>query len=726
MSPGAPPKKKRFSMKSSRRFRPAVIGLAALCGAAALAPARARAAAASGLEAIVVTATRIDASAYDVPASISSVSGAELLNDSLGVNLSDNIAFVPGLLARNGYDYAQDQQISIRGIGADSPFGVRGVRIYMDGIPQTGPDGQGQISEFNLGSAARVEVLRGPFSALYGNSSGGVIQIFTAPGTAPGRIRADLGYGSFGTVRAGVDAEDASGPLHYNVDFTHFSFAGFRPQQSARSESFNGKVDYTPSSLDTLTLVANVLSRPDSQDPQGLSAAEFAADPWQTDPASLAFDTRKSLDQQEVGLVNRLKLSDTQSIRVMGYYGHRAVLQFLSIPVGPQKAPTSSGGVIDLDRQFGGADARWSYEGTLAGRAFSWVAGASYDTQNELRRGYDNFSGATLGVVGALRRNENDIARDIDEYTQGSWELLPRWTLTVGVRHSEVRFISEDRFITAKSGNDSGSVTYTATSPVAGVLFAARPWLHLYASYGQGFQTPLGSELAYRPDASPGLNFALRPSRSDNGELGAKFLLGRRLSAEITGFETLTHDEIVVDTSLGGRSTYQNAGRTRRDGVEASLDYRLARQWRLQLAYTYVDAVYLDAYRTCATAPCAKPTVAVAAGNRLPGVPLDDGYARLTFGHDTGWQASVSDQYISRIAVNDPNSAYAPAYSLLDFTGGYGARLRSMRLRVFMRLDNVLDRHYVSAIIADNANGKYYYPGPGFNVFAGFVASVVP
>ncbi|MDA8347535.1 MAG: TonB-dependent receptor plug domain-containing protein, partial [Pseudomonadota bacterium] len=202
----------------------------------------ARAAPAQRLNDIVVTATRIAMPAFDVPASISSISGAQLRDDSLGINLAEGVRSVAGLLVRNQYDYAQDQQVSIRGIGAGSAFGVRGVRIYQDGIPQSGPDGQGQVSQFNLGSAQRVEVLEGPFSALYGNSSGGVIQIFTASGKAPGTLRFDLGFGSFGAVRAGIDASDALGKLRYNFDFTHFSWQGFRPQQKARSESFNGKV----------------------------------------------------------------------------------------------------------------------------------------------------------------------------------------------------------------------------------------------------------------------------------------------------------------------------------------------------------------------------------------------------------------------------------------------------------------------------------------------------
>jgi iron complex outermembrane receptor protein len=706
-----------------QRFEGVVAAFAVLCGASGLCGGRARAAETPPLQDIVITATRVAMPAFDVPASISDVPAAELRRDSLGINLADDIGFVPGLLARNRNNYAQDQQISIRGIGANSTFGVRGVRIYQDGIPQTGPDGQGQVSQFNLDSAQRIEVLRGPFSALYGNSSGGVIQIFTADGTAPGEVRTDVGYGSFGTFRAGVDASNASGPFAYNLDFTHFFFEGYRPHQSARSESFNGKVDYTFGAHRKLTFIANVLSRPDANDPQGLTAAELAANPDQTDPASLQFNTRKSLQQQEGGLVLDLGLTRRQSLRLMGYFGHRSVLQFLSIPVGAQKAPTSSGGVIDLDRQFGGADARWTWQGPLAGRPLSWVAGMSYDTQNELRRGYDNFIGGTLGVLGALRRNENDIARNIDEYTQASWEFVPRWTLTAGIRHSEVRFLSQDHFITPANGSDSGGITYTATSPVAGLLFAARPWLHLYASYGQGFQTPIAAELAYRPDGAAGLNFGLRPARSVNSEIGAKLLVSRTLRAGIAAFDTLTRNEIVVATNAGGRSTYQNAGRTRRSGAEASLDYRFTGSWRAQLAYTYIAALYVDAYLTCAGTPCARPNQLIASGNRLPGVPHNDAYARVEWGRPLGWRASLTGQYISAIAVNDANTEFAAAYPVLDAAGGYARDFGATRLSLFLRLNNLLDRRYVGSVIVDDGNGRYFEPAPGLNVFAGFTAA---
>ena len=668
---------------------------------------------------MTVTATRIASASFDVPAAITSVPAQQLQDAALGINLADDIATVPGLLARNRNNYAQDQQISIRGIGANSTFGIRGVRIYQDGIPQTGADGQGQVSQFNLDSAARVEVLRGPFSALYGNSSGGVIQIFTAEGVQPDQLRTADAYGSFGVWRAGLDASGADGRFSYNADFTHFSVDGYRPQSSADNESFNSRLGFSPGEHDHLALIVNIVSRPDAQDALGLTPMQFAANPYQAAPAALLFNTRKSLQQQQAGLTWNLDLSDTQSLAFMGYYGHRSVLQFLSIPVAVQAPPTSSGGVVDLDRDFGGGDARWAWQSELAGRPFSLVAGLSYDRQNELRRGYNNYIGTALGVQGEERRNENDITYDIDEYTQATWEVAPRWSLMAGVRHSDVNFSVEDHFITSVNGDDSGSATYSAGTPVAGVVFKVNPSLNLYASYGRGFQTPLGSELAYRPDGSAGPNFDLQPARSVNTEVGAKLALRPQLTAEAALFQTLTQNEIVVDTNLGGRSTYQNSGRTRRRGAEAALDWHFADPWHLQLAYTYVDASYRDAYLTCTAAPCSVPSVLVPAGSRLPGVPKNDAFATLHYGHEAGMQYALDAQLVSTVAVNDVNSVFAAGYALFGVSAGWAAPFSSGRWNVFVRLNNLFNRRYVGSVIVDDSNSRYFESAAPFNVLLG-------
>jgi len=672
----------------------------------------------TSLDTVTVTATRVAMPSYDIPAAISTVSGAQLRNDALGVNLADDLATVPGLLARNRNNYAQDQQVSIRGFGANSTFGIRGVRVYQDGIPASGPDGQGQVSQFNLDSAGHVEILRGPFSALYGNSSGGVIQIFTADGSGPAQLRTGVVYGSFGTLRGGANFSGSEGPLAYNLDLTHFSIDGFRSHSSAKSDSFNAKVGYALNDTNHLTLVTNVIERPDALDPLGLTRAELNADPESTDPAAGLYKTRKSLQQQTGGLIYDLDITDQQALHVLGYLGHRIVQQFLSIPPSAQAAAGSSGGVVDLNRNFGGADARWSWNGTLADQPMTFVVGSSYDRQNERRRGYNNFIGSDYGVQGALRRNENDIVDDIDEYAQGTWDFAPRWSLMAGVRHSDVQFHVNDHFNPPGHPN---SVAYGATSPVAGLTFKALSWLHLYASYGQGFQTPLGSELAYRPDGTAGLNFGLQPARNISTELGAKLEITPNLTAEAAVFHALTHHEIVVDTNIGGRSTYQNSSRSRRQGVEFSEDYRFAPQWHAQFAYTWLEANYVDAYLTCVAAPCARPTALVAAGNRLPGVPKNNAFAALRWGEELGLHAAVNAQYSSNVMANDLNlnTALAPGYTIFGADAGYGFDSRHYRVNGFIRVNNLLNRHYVGSVIVDDSNSRYFEPGPGFDALVG-------
>jgi iron complex outermembrane receptor protein len=682
------------------------------------------------LREVVITATRTEADAFNLPAAISSVSAEQLRNDALGVNLSDDVATVPGLLARNRNNYAQDQQISIRGIGANSAFGIRGVRVYQDGIPATGPDGQGQVSQFNLDSASRVEILRGPFSALYGNSSGGVIQLVTANGNGPLQLRTAVAYGSFDNFRTSINAMGSAGDFGYNLDYSHFQVDGFRDHSSAKNDSFNSKLNYSFNESNRLALVTNVISRPDAQDPLGLTPQEFAADPESTDSAATRFNTRKSLQQQQGGLIYDLDINEAQSVRVLGYYGHRIVQQFLSIPANTQAAPLSAGGVVDLNRDYGGADARWAWKGDLAGGPMTWVVGLSYDRQNELRRGYNNFIGSEMGVQGTLRRNENNIVKDLDEYLQGTWDFAPLWSAMIGVRRSDVKFDSEDHYIVGPNGDDSGSVKYGATSPVGGLVFKPLDWLRAYASFGQGFQTPLGSELAYRPDGGAGLNFDLQPARSNNTELGVKVDIDPDITAEFAVFQTQTRDEIVVATNVGGRSTYQNAGRTRRRGAEYSLNYRIAPKLRFQVAYTYVDAYYSDAYETCTAAPCTAPTpknptavdtrTLVAAGNLLPGVPKHNVYSALRWGEDLGWHGSVNGQYVSAVPVNDVNNAFAPAYAVMGLDGGYGVELNQFKVSTFLRINNLLNRRYVGSVIVDDGNNRFFEPGPGFNVLGGF------
>ncbi len=693
---------------------PRTLPPAVLCGllAASAAPARAADAPAvpTLLPAVQVDAARVrGVDDFELPAAFTTVDLDGEANGR-GAQVAEALNGIPGVVARDRQNYAQDTQLSIRGFGARSTFGVRGVRLLVDGIPATMPDGQGQLSHFNLLGAERVEVLRGPFSALYGNSSGGVLQLWSADGQVgdPWRLRAT--YGSHGTVSTGVQLRGQQGIVHYNVAANHFDTDGYRDHSRARRESVNAKFGLDLAPGRRLDLVLNTLNAPDAQDPLGLTRAQYQANPRQATAVATQYDTRKSVRQAQVGAI-LTQAFDTQTLRLMAYAGQRSVEQFLAVPVTVQANPLHAGGVIDLDSDYGGADARWAWHGDLLGRPLEVTVGANADRQRQHRTGYENFVGTTLGVKGALRRDQRDRVENVDQFAQAWWQWSERWSALVGVRHSDVRFRSDDHYIVGRNPDDSGRRDYGATTPVAGVVFKAGDDLRLYASAGRGFETPTFNELGYRADGAAGLALDLAAARSDNLELGAKGRARSGAAWELALFRADTDDELAVASNTNGRSTYRNIGATRRQGVEASWTRPLGASQQLQLAYTFVDTTVRDGYLTCASSGCATPDTPVAPGARLPGVPRQQLFARWQW-QPRQWQFAAETVASAATVVNDLATDSAPGYTVFNLEAARRWQTGHGTLRTFARIDNLLDRAYIGSVIVNDGNGRYYEPGP--------------
>lgn len=664
---------------------------------------------------IVVTPTRIPEPAFDIPASVSLVPLGVITADTPGINASEYLSDVPGVLARDRQNYAQDEQISIRGFGSRSTFGVRGVRLYTDGIPATMPDGQGQVSNFDFAAAERIEVLRGPFSALYGNSSGGVIAIFTADGRDPPELLASLDSGSFDSRLLDLGARGRYGSMGYNFDLSDFRTDGFRDHSRAERVNGNAKLDFTLGRGGKFTVLLNTVSLPEAQDPQGLTWQQFLADPAQAAPSALTYNTRKSVHQTQAGAVYDQAPGAHQSLRFMVYNGQRTVQQFLSVPVVTEANPLSSGGVVDLATIYGGGDLRWSWKGTLAGEPLDFTAGLAYDWENQHRLGYNNFVGNTLGVVGALRRNEQDDVYNFDQYAQASWKFSPRWSFMLGARHSVVRFRSADQYFTAQNPDDSGRVNYGSTNPVAGLMYdVSRHW-HLYAAYGEGFETPTFSELGYRPDGESGLNFALQPARSRNAEFGSKWNLADGARLDLALFNAATRDEIAVLSSAGGRTIYQNIGRSERRGAELGLHLPLAKAWHIELAYTYLQARFLDAFSTCAT----PATCTIPADTGMPGVPRNLLHVGLGWQGSSGWHAGLSVDAAGPVTANDAGALRAPGYMITGINAGYVVDTARYEFAPYLRVSNLLGQRYIGSVIVNQASGGSFEPAPGRNFWIG-------
>jgi len=670
------------------------------------------------LEQVQVSASRTPHAPREVAAAVSIVPIRNHARDTLGATVAEHLVGVPGVLARSRQNFAQDEQLSIRGFGTRASFGIRGVRLYVDGIPATTPDGQGQLSHFPLMDAARIEVLRGPFSALYGNAAGGVVQLFTVDGTTPREIGASVAGGSFGSRRVSVELRDAQGDIAYVAGLNHFAGDGYRKHSRAERTLFHGKATLTRGAT-RLTLVANALAAPNAQDPLGLDRAQFAADPQQAIEAARRFNTRKSVTQHQLGATLAHDFTPDTQLQVMAYAGQRDITQFLAIPVAVQANPLHGGGVIDLSSPYAGLDARWTRRFALTNGELEVVAGLNLERQRQDRRGYENFVGDQLGVRGALRLSQADEVRAIDPYAQLHWRPAPDWTLMLGARHSDIRFQSHDRYVTAGNPDDSGRVRYRATSPVAGVSWTPAPQWQWFAARGRGFETPTFNELAYRSDGGSGPNFALQPARTRSGETGVRFRSGEA-SAELVLFRADTRDELAVATSRGGRTTFQNAGTARRQGVEWAGRVPLGAQLRGEWALTWLDASYREAFLACATTPCAVPDTVVARGTRIPGVPHSSAYVALQLGGARGWHARVEAQHIGAVPVNLFDDERASSYTVVGVSSGYGLRTTSGEGRVFVAIGNLFDRRYVGSVIVNESNRRYYEPAPGRTLQAGF------
>ncbi|HBT3290332.1 TPA: TonB-dependent receptor [Klebsiella aerogenes] len=660
---------------------------------------------------MVVTATPTAVSELDTPAAVSVVNGDDMRQAAPRINLSESLGAVPGLQVQNRQNYAQDLQLSIRGFGSRSTYGVRGLRLYVDGIPATMPDGQGQTSNIDIGSIDSLEVLRGPFSALYGNSSGGVINVNTQTGSQPPTIEASSYYGSFGTWHYGLKATGAvgdgtqAGDVDYTVSTNRFTTHGSRDHSGARKNLANAKLGVRINDVSKLTLLFNSVDIK-ANDPGGLTYDEWRNNPQQS-PRGDQYNTRKTVKQTQAGLRYERQLSQQDDLSVMMYAGERETTQYQSIPVAAQDNPSNSGGVIDLTRHYQGIDTRWTHRGELL-VPVTFTTGLNYENMSEQRKGYENFvvtnDGVQLGEKGNLRRNERNLMWNVDPYLQTQWQLTDKLTFDAGVRYSSVWFDSNDHYVTEDNPDSSDSTSYHKWLPAGSLKYAVTEAWNVYLSAGRGFETPTITELSYRSKNIAGLNLGLKPATNDTVEIGSKLRVANGLLTAAL-FQTDTDNEIVADDSAGGRTSYKNAGKTRRQGVELGLDQQFGDSWKLKVAWTWLDATYRT--NVCDSSDCN--------GNRIPGIARNMGYASFGYQPEQGWYAGSDIRYMGDIMANDANTAKAPSWTVVGLTTGYKWSYGKMDMDLFGRVDNLFDRTYVGSLIVNESKGRYFEPAPGRN-----------
>ncbi|TPR61195.1 TonB-dependent receptor family protein [Acinetobacter baumannii] len=658
-----------------------------------------------------VEATRTDTGYLQTPASVFRIEAPQV-DSSSQVNLTEVVKGIPSLQIRNRENYAQDLQLSMRGFGARSTFGVRGIRLYVDGIPATMPDGQGQTSNIDLSSLDHVEVLTGPFSSLYGNSSGGTILTSTKEGQGKDSIELSYSGGSHDKSRVGLvlqgGAKGANEPS-YIISSSYFDTDGYREHSGAEKVLNNAKLSWNLDDGSKINWVTNYV-KIHADDPQGLTHDQWNANSKQQVPFLKQFNVRKDIEQTQTGITWSKPINDKNELYAMAYLGNRQVTQYQSIPKSTQEAnDNQAGGVIDFERNYYGADFRWTGKELLPNTTLS--VGVALDAMDEDRKGFENFNADGIyGVKGKLRRDEDNTLWNIDPYLQASWQFLPTWRLDTGVRYSNVHYKSEDNYLS--NGDDSGKTDYDKVLPSVALSWQILPELMAYVSYAKGFETPTFTEMAYRPDGQSGFNFDLTASTSDTYETGLKSQnqLG---DFTLAVFQTKTKDDIVSAGNSNGRSTFRNADKTLREGVEFAWNKKLWRDLTATASYSYLDATF------DADIPALGNIAQISSGNAIPGIAKNQAYASLAWQPSHGLYGGVDVQYMDKVYVNDTNSDAAPSYSVTSANVGYAWVMGDWKVNSFARVDNLFDKKYAGSVIVNDGNSRYFEPADGRNWSAG-------
>lgn len=694
------------------------------------------------LSPVVVTATRVEQDSFDLPMSIDKVEKDQIQDAQARVSLSESLVRVPGLSAQYRNQSSSDLSISSRGFGARSTFGVRGVRLYVDGIPLTMADGIGNPGNVDLGSIGGIEVMRGPFSAMYGSSSGGVIQMFTDTPPARPQIGADFYTGSFGLQRSEVNAAGTDGNMNYLLSATDSSATGYRTHSAWQKQQGTARLGFNISEDSKLTTLINWFQQ-DAQDPGGLNRTGASVtsngvtvvtpgaltrnsyyDPTGAYTRATAFNTGSKKSNAQIGFNYEKTIDANNKLNIITYAGNRNSDGYLARSdtyTNSTNGAITNGRRSQIDRNFYGVDLQGTNRGQLLSKAYvltyGVTAGAQQDTRLDSYQKYNSATGTYTmynstyaSTSTAYNRDEIQKANNIDEYVQGTYALANQWDLHAGVRHSSIAMDIKGRSVTTTNG----SLSFDQTIPVAGLVFKATPTLNFYANAGRGFEAPNLIEISYNSTGTAA-NTSIKPSSSSNYEIGTKWLVSEQTKLNAAAFKISTSNEIVIESSSSAYTAYTNAGHTYRSGAELSVEHALTSSINLFAAYTFLDAKYGDDVFIKSINY---------AGRHIPGTYKTQLYAEAAYkNRPMGFNSAIEMRYNSKVYVNDANSDFAPPYTVVNLRASFKQVSGKWQFTEYARIENLFDVNYIGSVKVNDSGSRYFETAPTRNYIVGVKAN---
>ncbi len=642
---------------------------------------------------IEVTATRSEKKIVDIPAAIRSL---DLDKEKLPqVSFDEGLTSVPGLFFQNQFNSAQDLRLSIRGFGARSAFGVRGVKILVDGIPLTLPDGQTQLDSIDPGMIRSMEVLRGPSSSLYGNASGGTISIKTFTGSRSG-VEPRILLGSFGLQKYQIKSGDTLGSFNYNIYASHLQRNGYRDHSSTESTLVHTKFGWKSDANSNWTFSLRHLHAPKAQDPGALTEQQADFNPKAARSQNITFDAGEVVDNTQFGLLYEKEISPSQEIIITAHFNRRLF---------SNKLPFTSGGTVEFERLAPGLGVRTVINSYLREKPIRWIVGADLSQQRDDRKRFDNNN----GIKGSQTLDRIEKVASIGPYLRAEWKESPNTELVAGIRFDHVEFDLEDNFLS--DGDQSSSKTLSEWSGTLAAVHHFHESLHGYANIATAFETPTTTELANDPSGSSGFNPNLGSQQSVSYEVGLKGNNKNRMDYDLAVFVIQSWNELVpfeIDTSPG-RTFYNNTGQSRRVGVEGAIHYYPVENIKTGLSYAFSDFRFTRF----------DDNGSDLSGNFIPGIPEHRIAANLQADSRSGWFFNGQIQYVSSFFVNNENTVDNPSYITNRFNLGRNITVKKSQWSIFLCVENIFDQSY-NANTRINATGdRYFEPGQPFTLFGG-------
>lgn len=645
------------------------------------------------LPTILINASKIVASKKQIPLTISTVDLAIRSDISQQLSLNDYVNTIPGLFALNANNFSQDLRVSIRGFGARSAFGIRGIKIIVDGIPETTPDGQGQIDNLNIGAIDKIEIIRGPASSLYGNASGGVINILTKDQFETNFVKAGLTFGSYGFQQYQVNAGFLLGKTNVLMQETNTTSNGYRVMSGFKSNNLNLKIRHAFSNNSKLNVQINYSNSPFAGDSGGLTLEEVEENRKQARERNLDFKTEESINQFKIGTNFNHKWTKS----IFNAYGFFSSREFLG------KLPFENGGIVDLDRKYYGFGSSYNHKSDINKFQNTFQVGFDLANQNDTRKRFDNLQ----GVTGAKSLDQLESYATFGVYALNHVKF-EKVLLNFGMRFDYNRIEASDNFLA--NGDQSGTIYLNSFNPSIGLSYQIQRDQYLYGNFSTSFETPVMSELSANVIDEGGFNKSLNPQKARNFEIGYK-VESKNLSGELALFYITTTDDIISYEleMFPGRTFYKNAGETIRKGLEMNGAISIDPSFNITLNYTYSDFKF-DTYSTSNDD---------FNDNELPGIPKHMGAITFLYHNKNGLKARFVNQFVGALFLNDANSVKDQGYLKTDINIGYEKKFKNLHLIPFVGINNLFNTAYNDNIRINAFGGRYYEPAPGINVFGG-------